>query len=63
MAYKMPNLLDTGHIGRICLVIRIQNKAEDSTCSVKSSINRFVGGPQKILLNVNCGVKVVIICM
>jgi len=66
-AYKRPNLsfrlennlsrtsIHTVHIGRIYLVIRTQNKAEFSIWGVEML--------RKLLLNVNCGVKTVILCL
>ena len=56
--------IGTVHIGRICLVIRTQTKAEVSIWSVEMFFRyRFLLDHRKLLLNVNCGVKVAIICI
>jgi len=53
--------IDTVHIGRNCVVIRTQNKAEVSIWGVEMFfIYRFLLVHRKVLLNVYCGIKVVI---
>ena len=52
------------HKDRIYLVIRNRNKAEFSICVMsKSSLYRFLLTHSKLLLNVNCGVEVINMCM
>jgi len=60
--------IDTVVIGETVLVIWTQNKAEVSICGVEIYIYiyiyiyRFLLDHRKILLTVNCGVKIVILC-